>query len=95
MVKRTEIHIPIDEITKVSFSCDGCEAVITVDLAEENQRKGIPDNVDKKFCPVCGTRFIRPVSDVLIALMRVRELAAAKDLERNAFHLVMGELDDE
>jgi hypothetical protein len=91
MVKRTEIHIPINEITRVSFSCDECAAIITVDLAEENQRKGIPEKTNEKFCPICNTRLIRPVSDLLMTLMEVRRLAAAKDIEKNAFHMVLSE----
>lgn|SRR3990167_962223 len=95
MVRRTEVHIPVHEITKVSFSCDDCHAVITVDIAEKNQRKGISEKINEKFCPACNCRFIRPVSEALIALMAFYEKASAAEIEKSDLHLVISEPADE
>lgn len=95
MVKRTEIHIPIREIIKLSFSCEDCGAVITVDITEEDQRKGIAEKIGEKFCPACNRRFMRSVSEVLIALTAFYEKATAKEVEKNDFHLVISESTDE
>lgn len=83
------------EITNLSFSCEDCHAVITIDVTEGNQREGIPEKVGEKFCPVCNRRLMRPVSEVLIALMTFCEKAMAKEVEKNAFHLVISEPEDE
>ena len=91
MVKRTEIHIPVREITKLSFSCEDCHAVITVDITERGQRKGIGEKINEKFCPACNCRLIRPVSEVLMALIDFHEKATAGEIEKSDFHLVISE----
>ena len=95
MVRRTEIHIPIREITKLSFSCEDCHAVTTIDIAEKGQREGIPEKISEKFCPVCNRRFMRSVSEALIALIAFCEKATATEVEKNDFHLVISESVDE
>jgi hypothetical protein len=95
MVKRTEIHIPVRDITKLSFSCEDCHAVITVDIAEKGQREGIPEKINEKFCPVCNRRFMRSVSEALMALMAFCEKATAVEVKKNDFHLVISESTDE
>ena len=95
MVRRTEIYIPVGEVTKLSFSCEDCHAVITVNVAEKDQREGIPEKISEKFCPVCNRRLMRSVSEVLLALMAFYEKATAKEVEKNDFHLVINEPTDE
>lgn len=95
MVKRTEIHIPVSELTRVSFSCDDCGAVITIDIAEGRQRAGIGEKIYEKRCPACNCRPIRPVFEALIALMAFHEKATAEGMGKTAFHLVVSEPDEE
>ncbi len=91
MVRRTEIHIPVGELTRVSFSCDDCGAVITIDVAEDRQRSGIGEKINEKRCPACNCRPIRPVFEALIALMTFHEKATAEGIGETDFHLVVSE----
>ena len=58
MVKRTENYVPIRQLTRLSFSCPGCGAVATVDIADEHQRAAAITKPNEKYCSVCGDRFL-------------------------------------
>lgn len=57
MVKKSELYIPLAELTRVGFACDRCEALVIVDLSNKEQRKSLEGQ--EKNCTVCGTRFNR------------------------------------
>ena len=76
MVRRTEIYVPIRQLTKLSFSCTACRAVIVVDIADDKQRKEIQEEIGDKWCSACGTRFDRTIYEAFIDLIGWYQKAA-------------------
>lgn len=89
MIRRTEIYIPIKQLTKLSFSCTACRAVMVIDIADERQRKKIQEEIREKLCPVCGTRFERTIYEAFIDLISWYQKAA--DLKEDVHFIVTDE----
>lgn len=94
MVRRTEFHIPVKELTKVSFSCDTCQAVIIIDTDELKQRKKITNLSEEKRCSACGSRFAHDLFTALAAIIAFSDLARDKKLEKCALHFVLSDIEE-
>ena len=87
MVKKSELYIPLAELTKVAFACDNCRALIVVDLSNDEQRKTIEDQ--EKYCPVCKHRFHR---DLFVGFSSLLQwFQKAKDSGHEVYFIVNGE----
>jgi hypothetical protein len=93
MVRRTEIYIPIKQLTRLSFSCTACRAVIVINIAEDRQRKRVQEDIREKCCSVCGARIERTIYEALIDLISWYQKAA--NLKEDVHFIVTDEPDAE
>ena len=69
MVRRTEIYIPIGQLTKLLFSCTTCRAITIIDIADDRQREKIQRDIGDKWCAACHTRFDKTIYEAFIDLI--------------------------
>jgi len=93
MVRRTEIYIPIKQLTKLSFSCTTCRAVIIIDIADDRQRKKIQEDIVEKWCSACGARIERTIYEAFIDLISWYQKAA--NLKEDVHFIVTDEPEPE
>lgn len=89
MVRRTEIYIPIKQLTKMSFSCTACRAAVVIDIADDKQRKKIQEEIREKLCSVCGARFERTIYEAFIDL--ISGYQKAENLKEDVHFIVTDE----
>jgi hypothetical protein len=63
-MNKSTIHIPLENLKRVSFACDHCHATITVDISNPEQKKTI-GAAGQQACPICLYR-MKP--DIFLAL---------------------------
>jgi transcription elongation factor Elf1 len=88
MVRRTELYIPVKQLTKLSFSCESCNATIVIDIADAKQRKELQEDITDKWCSACGERIERTIYESLVNLIQWYQ--TAKDLKADV-HFVVGD----
>ena len=77
MVKKAAIHIPLEELTRISFACDHCRTMIIVDINDAEQRKYM--TASQKQCPICEYRIKSTIFVAFASYIRWFDEARAAD----------------